>query len=98
MGTADTKNERPKRTPLPRQTLVYLREAHQSRVSDQFVFAGRGLDKPISNMTMLKHLKEIAGDETLTVHGFRTTFRTWAQENGLRGGDRRTLPPPHHRR
>jgi integrase len=29
---------------------------------------------------MLKHLKQITGDETLTVHGFRTTFRTWAQE------------------
>jgi hypothetical protein len=36
--------------------------------------------KSMSNMTMLKHLKEITGDETLTVHGFRTTFRTWAQE------------------
>jgi integrase len=53
---------------------------NKSRVSDEFVFPGRGLDKPISNMTMLKHLKEITGDETLTVHGFRTTFRTWAQE------------------
>jgi integrase len=60
--------------------LLYLREAGESRVSDEFVFPGRGLDKPISNMTMLKHLKEITGDETLTVHGFRTTFRTWAQE------------------
>jgi len=30
--------------------------------------------------SMLKHLKEITGDPTLTVHGFRTTFRTWAQE------------------
>jgi integrase len=80
LGTVDTKNERPKRTPLPRQTLAYLREAHESRVSDEFVFPGRYLDKPISNMTMLKHLKEITGDETLTVHGFRTTFRTWAQE------------------
>jgi integrase len=80
LGTPDTKNERPKRTPLPRQTLIYLREAYESRVSDEFVFAGRSLDKPISNMTMLKHLKEITGDETLTVHGFRTTFRTWAQE------------------
>jgi hypothetical protein len=36
--------------------------------------------KPICNMTMLKHLKQITGDETLTVHGFHTTFRTWAQE------------------
>jgi integrase len=31
-------------------------------------------------MTMLKHLKEITGDKHLTVHGFRSTFRTWAQE------------------
>jgi integrase len=49
-------------------------------VSEEFVFPGRSLAKPISNMTMLKHLKQITGDETLTVHGFRTTFRTWAQE------------------
>jgi integrase len=80
LGTLDTKNERLKRTPLPRQTLVYLREAYESRVSDAFVFLGRSLALPISNMTMLKHLKQITGDETLTVHGFRTTFRTWAQE------------------
>jgi len=80
LSTPDTKNERPKRTPLPRQTLIYLREAYESRVSDEFVFAGRSLHKPISNMTMLKHLKEITGDIALTVHGFRTTFRTWAQE------------------
>jgi integrase len=80
LGTLDTKNERFKRTPLPRQTLAYLREAYEHRVSDDFVFLGRSLAKPISNMTMLKHLKEITADETLTVHGFRTTFRTWAQE------------------
>jgi integrase len=49
-------------------------------VSDAFVFPGRSVAQPISNMTMLKHLKEITGDETLTVHGYRTTFRTWAQE------------------
>lgn len=80
LGTLDTKNEWHKRTPLPRQTLVYLREANKSRVSDEFVFPGRSLVQPISNMTMLKHLKQITGDDTLTVHGFRTTFRTVAQE------------------
>ena len=80
LGTLDTKNERLKRTPLPRQTLAYLRETYESRVSEEFVFPGRSLAKPISNMTMLTHLKQITGDETLTVHGFRTTFRTWAQE------------------
>src|SRR5207244_11088556 len=45
-----------------------------------FVFPDRSMKKPMSNNTMLKHLKEITGDDTLTVHGFRTTFRTWAQE------------------
>ncbi|WP_315833459.1 tyrosine-type recombinase/integrase [Bradyrhizobium prioriisuperbiae] len=75
----DTKNERAKRTPLPKQTTSYLRAAHEDRISD-FVFPGRSLKRPISNMTMLKHLKEIAGDKKLTVHGFRSTFRTWAQE------------------
>lgn len=75
----ELKNERAKRTPLPRQALAYLRDAHESRISD-FVFPGRSLKKPMSNMTMLKHLKEVTGDSTLTVHGFRTTFRTWAQE------------------
>jgi integrase len=79
LGNGGTKNERAKRTPLPRQTLAYLREAYESRVSE-FVFPGRSLKGPMSNMTMLKHLKEITGDSDLTVHGFRTTFRTWAQE------------------
>jgi integrase len=79
LGGGDMKNERAKRTPLPRQTLAYLREAYESRISE-FVFPGRDLKGPISNMTMLKHLKEITGDKHLTVHGFRSTFRTWAQE------------------
>jgi integrase len=74
-----TKNERSKRTPLTRQALAYLREAHESRICD-FVFPGRDLRSPMSNNTMLKHLKEITNDETLTVHGFRSTFRSWAQD------------------
>jgi integrase len=65
---------------LPKQTLGYLREAYDSRVSDLVSLPGRDLKSPMSENTMLKHLKEITGDPTLTVHGFRTTFRTWAQE------------------
>jgi integrase len=75
----EMKNERPKRTPLPRQTLAYLRQAHEHRVSE-YVFPGRSLKGPMSNMTMLNRLKEITGNDKLTVHGFRTTFRTWAQD------------------
>jgi len=44
------------------------------------VFPGRDLDGQMSNNTMLKALKEISGDPTLTVHGLRGTFRTWAQD------------------
>jgi len=79
LGVDDTKNARRKRTPLPKQVLAYLREVHKSRISE-FVFPGRDLKSPMSENTMLKYLKELTGDPKLTVHGFRTTFRTWAQE------------------
>ena len=56
---------------------------HASRIGD-YVFPGRDLSGPMSNMTMLKRiLKELSGDATLTVHGLRGTFRTWAQEGKL---------------
>jgi DNA invertase Pin-like site-specific DNA recombinase len=40
----------------------------------------RRVASQVSNNTMLKALKEISGDPTLTVHGLRGTFRTWAQD------------------
>jgi integrase len=73
------KNNYDKLTPLPRQAIAILRELHEARVCE-YVFAGRDLSGPISNMTMLKKLKEISGDPKLTVHGLRGTFRTWAQD------------------
>jgi integrase len=84
----DTKNDREKQTPLPKQVLAYLREAHETRICD-YVFPGRDLKSPISNNTMLKNLKEITGDDSLTVHGFRTTFRSWVQDEET-GIDRET--------
>jgi integrase len=78
-GGTGTKNNNNKRTPLQRQALAILREMYEKRVNE-YVFPGRDLDGPISNNTMLKAFKEISGDPTLTVHGLRGTFRTWAQE------------------
>ena len=78
-GGTGTKNIYDKRTPLPRQALTILREMYDTRIND-YAFPGRELDGPMSNNTMLKALKEISGDPTLTVHGLRGTFRTWAQE------------------
>lgn len=78
-GGTGTENIYDKRTPLPRQALAILREMYETRIND-YVFPGRDLDGPMSNNTMLKALKEISGDQTLTVHGLRGTFRTWAQD------------------
>jgi integrase len=78
-GGTGTKNYFNKRTPLSRQALAILRDMYERRINDH-VFPGRDLDGPMSNNTMLKALKEISGDPSLTVHGLRGTFRTWAQE------------------
>jgi len=45
-----------------------------------YVFPGWVKDKPISNMTMLKLLKNDMGYSDKTVHGFRSSFRDWAAE------------------
>jgi integrase len=78
-GETGTKNSYDRRTPLPRQALAILREMYEKRIND-YVFPGRDLDGQMSNNTMLKALKGISGDPTLTVHGLRGTFRTWAQD------------------
>jgi integrase len=81
-GGEGTKNGLDKVTPLSRQAVALLRahEATFGRVSD-YVFPGRDLSSPMYEGTMLARLKTIAGDDTLTAHGLRGTFRTWAQED-----------------
>ena len=65
------------RVPLSSAALGILESV--DRVGD-YVFAGRFHDRPISNMTMLKLLQRHMGRGDLTVHGFRSTFRDWAEE------------------
>jgi integrase len=43
------------------------------------VFPGNGKGKPLSNMAMAMQLRRMKRD-TITVHGFRSTFRDWASE------------------
>ncbi|MFI2810363.1 tyrosine-type recombinase/integrase [Microbulbifer sp. JSM ZJ756] len=45
-----------------------------------YLFPGARTGRPISNMTMLKLLKQTLGYPDYTVHGFRSTFRDWAAE------------------
>ena len=45
-----------------------------------FLFHGLNPEKPLSNMAMLSLLKKRYKDVNTTVHGFRSTFRTWASD------------------
>jgi integrase len=76
-----TKNEADLITPLSKAAVALLREEHENRISDDVVFVGRDMASPMSNMTMLKLIKTVSGDPSLTVHGsVRTTFRSWGQD------------------
>ncbi|MDI1309395.1 MAG: tyrosine-type recombinase/integrase [Methylotenera sp.] len=64
--------------PLSTRALEILKSQAKTRNSD-YIFSGRKIDKPLSNMAMLELLKRMKRDD-LTVHGFRSTFRDWASE------------------
>ena len=79
----------PFRVPLSTRAIELLRGLEQASVSN-FVFPGtRG--RPLSNMamlTLLRRMNAADGDawkddqsgRPIVVHGFRATFRTWAEE------------------
>jgi integrase len=68
------------RVPLSARALAILNEAKCTRtLESQFVFPGGRRGKPLSNMAMATVLRRM-GQDDITVHGFRSTFRDWAAE------------------
>jgi integrase len=77
------------RVPLSSRAVEIVREMEQARVS-LFVFPGQMKSRPFSNMALLTLLKRMNGADKrwvdpasgkpITAHGFRATFRTWAEE------------------
>ena len=65
------------RVPLTDEMLAII-EPLKGLKSD-FVFEGQKRHKPLSNMSMLMLLRRM-NVESVTVHGFRSTFRDWASE------------------
>ena len=65
------------RIPLTQECLVILEEAKLFQVDD-YVFPGLRKNRPLSNQALLKLLK--TKHPTLTVHGFRSSFRDWCAE------------------
>lgn len=68
---------RPHRVPLTKETIKILKEVELFKVDDR-VFPGLSNDKSISDAALLKQLK--TNHPTLTVHGFRSSFRDWCAE------------------
>jgi integrase len=64
------------RVPLSDRAIAILRSL--PRVGN-FVFPGPRLDAPIGNTAMSRLLKN-TGFASITVHGFRSSFRDWAEE------------------
>jgi integrase len=80
----------PFRVPLSPRAIELLRELERGKIGEHAFPGARG--KPLSNMAMLTLLRRMNAtdggiwkdDQTgrpIVVHGFRATFRTWAEEN-----------------
>ncbi len=90
-----TKTETEHRVPLPGSAVRLLMEMKAVAIAGDVVF-GLEANKPLSNMGMASVIRRInahrktqrlpgfvdskQGNRTITVHGFRSTFRDWAAE------------------
>jgi len=73
------KADKEHRVPLVPQVVKLLRST--PKIDDSpYLFPGLKGNPHISNMAMLKLLKQDMGYQDLTVHGFRSTFKDWAME------------------
>jgi integrase len=77
------------RVPLAQRAVEIVQQMRQGQVSG-YVFPGQAQGKPLSNMALLRLLQRMnsggkkwldpASSRPITTHGFRATFRTWAEE------------------
>lgn len=63
------------RVPLTPRAIEIIRAQPES----EYVFRGHGKNDPLSNGAMLRVLDRMERDE-ITTHGFRSSFRDWAEE------------------
>src|SRR5262249_33400933 len=66
--------------PLPPQAVALLRSMP---ITNEYVFPGRDAGRCVGNNSMRDTMQRQLG-ATETVHGFRTSFRSWAGDNGYR--------------
>ena len=73
------KARKPHKVPLSQQAAELI-DGIMAAHNYPFLFPGMNPKKPLSNMAMLSLLKKKYKDIDTTVHGFRSTFRTWASD------------------
>jgi integrase len=70
---------RPHAVPLSPEAVEVFQRAKKFRAPDtDLIFPGQKLKKPMSEMTLLKILRDM--NAGVTVHGFRSAFRDWVAE------------------
>ncbi len=72
------KTSRQHRVPLSKSALQVLEELGPSRAANENVFGGP--KKPMSNMALLALLNRMGFKGRATTHGFRSSFRDWAED------------------
>jgi integrase len=65
--------------PLSPRCMEILAAAKEIACGSSYVFPGRSLDRPLSNMALAMVLRRMKRTD-ITVHGFRSSFRDWAEE------------------
>jgi integrase len=73
------KAKREHRVPLSARCIEILEGAKEIADGGQYVFPGRVLGKPLSNTTLIMALRHMEQTD-FTPHGFRSSFRDWAEE------------------
>ncbi|MCY4085559.1 MAG: integrase arm-type DNA-binding domain-containing protein [Actinomycetia bacterium] len=69
------------RQPLSDAALAVLEEARTLRDESDLIFPSPSRPgRPLSDMAMTKLLRDVGLSSRATVHGFRSSFRTWASE------------------
>jgi integrase len=73
------KAKREHRVPLSDEALAMLGRVRG--LDPEFIFPGQKRGKGLSNMAMTQLMRRL-GHGDVTVHGFRSSFRDWAEERG----------------
>jgi integrase len=73
------KMKREHRVPLSARCIEILKKAKELSMGGEYIFPGQRQGKPLSNMAFLMALRRMDRAD-ITAHGFRSSFRDWAEE------------------